>query len=78
MIRKLSMLTGLLFLRSLTAQAQDVSDKVELFGGYSYTRTDLPSGNVNGWDLQGDYLPTWFGNAREDNARLSSGIVIHF
>ena len=27
--------------------------------------------------IQGNYLPTWFGNAREDNARLSTGIVIH-
>lgn len=28
--------------------------------------------------IQADYLPTWFGNAREDNARISTGIVIHF
>jgi hypothetical protein len=28
--------------------------------------------------IQGDYLPTWFGNTREDNVRLSTGIVIHF
>jgi hypothetical protein len=28
--------------------------------------------------IQGDYLPTWLGNTREDNARLSTGIVIHF
>jgi hypothetical protein len=167
MVRKLSLLVGLIFLVSLTAHAQDAGDKVELFGGYSYLRTDSPSTNLNGWELsgqykfapflgavadfdghygspfgpstsfhtflfgpqisfparvspfahvlfggahvesgpfsdtsfamgigagidarlagpihwrviQGDYLPTWFGNTREGNLRLSTGIVLHF
>jgi hypothetical protein len=167
MVRKLSFLVGLVLLVSLTAHAQDAGDKVELFGGYSYMRTDSPSTNLNGWELsgqykfapflgavadfdghygspfgpstsfhtflfgpqisfparvspfahvlfggahvdsgpfsdtsfamgigagidtqlagpihwriiQGDYLPTWFGNTREDNLRLSTGIVVHF
>jgi len=42
MVRKLSLLVGLVLLASLTAHAQDASDKVELFGGYSYMRTDSP------------------------------------
>jgi hypothetical protein len=167
MVRRLSLVFGLVLLTSLSAHAQGPSDKVELFGGYSYMRTDLPSTNLNGWELAGqykltdwlggvgdfdghygspfgpttsfntflfgpqisfparvspfahvllggahvstggfsdtafavaigagidtrlagpfhwrvfqaDYLPTWFGNAREDNARISTGIVIHF
>ncbi len=28
--------------------------------------------------IQGDYLPTFFGNSRENNARLSTGIVVRF
>jgi hypothetical protein len=44
MARKLSLLAGLVFLVSLTAQAQDGSDKVELFGGYSTSgRTCRPA-----------------------------------
>jgi hypothetical protein len=167
MVRRLSLLLGLVFVVSLTAHAQDASDKVELFGGYTYMRTDSPGANLNGWELsgqykfadflgavadfdghygspfgpstslhtflfgpqisfparvspfahweiggahistagfsdtsfamaigggidariagplhwriiQGDYLPTWFGGGREDNVRLSTGIVIHF
>jgi hypothetical protein len=167
MVRKLSLLVGLVFLLTLSAHAQALGDKVELFGGYSYMRTDSPGANLNGWELsgqykfapffgavadfdghygspfgpsasfhtflfgpqvsfparvspfahvlfggahvsqagfsdtsfamafgagidaqiagpfhwriiQGDYLPTWFGNTRENNARLSTGIVIHF
>jgi hypothetical protein len=167
MVRRLSLLLGLIFVVSLTAHAQDASDKVELFGGYTYMRTDSPGANLNGWELsgqykfadflgavadfdghygspfgpstslhtflfgpqisfparvspfahweiggahissggfsdssfamaigggidariagplhwrviQGDYLPTWFGSTREDNVRLSTGIVIHF
>jgi len=167
MVRRLSFLAGLVLLVSLTTHAQGLGDKVELFGGYSYMRTDNPSVNLNGWEIsgqykfapflgavadfdghygspfgpttsfntflfgpqvsfparvspfahllvgaahmstggfsdssfamgigagidaqiagpfhwrivQGDYLPTRIGNTREDNARLSTGIVIHF
>ena len=167
MVRRLSLLLGLIFVVSLTAHAQDASDKVELFGGYTYMRTDSPGANLNGWELsgqykfanflgavadfdghygspfgpstslhtflfgpqisfparvspfahillggahvssggfgdtafamgigagidariagplnwriiQGDYLPTWFGNSRQNNVRLSTGIVFHF
>jgi hypothetical protein len=167
MVRRLSLLVGVILLASLSAHAQGLGDKVELFGGYSYMRTASPSFNLNGWELagqykatdwlggvadfdghygspngfstslhtflfgpevswparvspfahvlfggahvssggfsdtsfamavgggidtrlihgiywriiQGDYLPTFFGNARENNARLSTGIVVRF
>jgi hypothetical protein len=60
MLRKLSLLVGLVFLVSLSARAQD---KVEFFGGYSYLRVDnSPSANFNGWELAGQYkVADWLG-----------------
>jgi hypothetical protein len=56
MLRRLSFLLGLVLLVSLSARAQDESDKVELFGGYSYLRVNnSPSANLNGWELSGQY-----------------------
>ena len=55
MLRKWSLLAALMLLASLPAHAQDGSDKVELFGGYSYLRTSSPSINLNGWELSGQY-----------------------
>jgi hypothetical protein len=42
MVRRLSLLLGLLLLVSLLANAQGLGDKVELFGGYSYLRVNGP------------------------------------
>jgi hypothetical protein len=54
MIRNLFMLLGLIFLTTLGAKAQ--GDKVEIFGGYSYLRSEVsPSYNTNGWELAGQY-----------------------
>jgi hypothetical protein len=51
MLRKLSLLFGLVLLVSLTAHAQSDADRFELFGGYSYQRVvDSPSWNQNGWE----------------------------
>src|SRR5580704_8811366 len=55
MVRRLALLLGLVFAVSFAAQAQDAGDKVELFGGYSYLRTDSPGANLNGWELAGQY-----------------------
>ena len=55
MVRRLSLLLGLILVVALTAKAQDASDKVELFGGYTYMRTDFPGANLNGWELSGQY-----------------------
>jgi hypothetical protein len=63
MLRKLSLLLGLFFLISLSAHAQAITDKVELFGGYSYLRQDSATpANVNGWELSGQYkFANWIG-----------------
>jgi len=67
MLRKLSVLLGLFFLISLSAHAQGISDKVELFGGYSYMRFDSsPQVNLNGWELSGQYKFTnWLGGVAD-------------
>jgi hypothetical protein len=67
MLRKLSLLLGLFFLISLSAHAQGISDKVELFGGYSYMRLDSsPQVNLNGWELSGQYKFTnWLGGVAD-------------
>jgi hypothetical protein len=56
MVRRLSLLLGLVFLFSLSANAQGLGDKIELFGGYSYLRVNgPPSANLNGWEFAGQY-----------------------
>lgn len=64
MLRKLSLVLGVFFLVSLSAQAQD---KVELFGGYSYLHLDSsPSTSLNGWELSGQYKFTeWLGGVAD-------------
>ncbi|MGH9678651.1 MAG: hypothetical protein ACRD4Y_01745 [Candidatus Acidiferrales bacterium] len=53
MLRRLSILLGLIFLVSLSARAQD---RVELFGGYSFERYGgAPARNLNGWEISGNY-----------------------
>jgi len=68
-IRKLGCLLGLILVLSLTAAAQD-APKAEVFGGYSYIRSDGESfhgwnasvaGNANNWfgivgDFSGHYM----------------------
>src|ERR1700683_1606841 len=78
MFRKLSLLCVWVFLISLTAHAQD-SDKVELYGGYSYMRFDSsPITNMNGWLLSGEYKPTSrFGAVAEFGCELGRGASVH-
>ena len=65
MVRKLSFLLGLLFFVPFTAHAQlgGLSDKVELFGGYTFMHNEnRPDANLNGWELAGQYKFTnWLG-----------------
>ncbi len=64
MVRKLSLLLGLLFFVSFAAHAQGIlSDKVEVFGGYSFMHNDnRPDSNLNGWEFSGQYKFTdWLG-----------------
>jgi hypothetical protein len=62
MLRRIALLAGLIFVVSLTTQAQDTY-KVEVFGGYSYLRFDnSPSFNQNGWEVSGQYkFAPWLG-----------------
>jgi hypothetical protein len=74
MLRKLSLLLGLFFLISLSAHAQGISDKVELFGGYSYLRFDSsPQVNLNGWELSGQYkFASWLGGVADFSGHYGS------
>jgi hypothetical protein len=73
MLRKPSLLAGLVFLVSLSAHAQGLGDKVELFGGYSYFRTSSPSYNLNGWELAGQYKVTdWLGGVADFDGHYGS------
>jgi hypothetical protein len=60
MVRRLSILLGLVFLISISAQAQD---RVEVFGGYSFQRYGgAPARTLNGWELSAKYkLAPWVG-----------------
>ena len=69
MLRRLSLLAGLILLVSFSAHAQD---KVEIFGGYSYMRVDSsPSANLNGWELLRAII-----NSRTGSAALQISMVI--
>jgi hypothetical protein len=75
MIRRLSLLVGLVFVVSLTAHAQGLGDKVELFGGYSYVHvSNEPSFSTNGFELSGEYkfLP-WAGAVGDFNETYGFG-----
>lgn len=64
MLRRLSLLAGMILMVSLSAHAQD---GVELFGGYSYLRADnSPSFNTNGWEFSGTYkFSDWLGGVAD-------------
>jgi hypothetical protein len=64
MLRKISLLAvGALFL-SLSTHAQSITDKIEVFGGYTFEHYDTSPAtfNSNGWEIAGQYkvLP-WVG-----------------
>jgi hypothetical protein len=71
MVRRLSLLFGLVLLASLSTSAQD---KVEVFGGYSYMRVDnSPSFNLNGWELSGQYkFADWIGAVADFDGHYGS------
>lgn len=75
MLKKFALLCGLVFLVSLTAHAQD-SDKVEVFGGYSYLRFDnSPSFNQNGWEFSGQYkFKPWLGAVADFSGDYGSSL----
>lgn len=73
MVRRLSLLAGFVLFVCFSAQAQGPGDKVEVFGGYSYMRTDDPSVNLNGWELAGQYKFTdWLGGVADFGGEYGS------
>lgn len=79
MLRKLSLLFGLVLVASLSVRAQGLGDKVELFGGYSYMHFDnAPSFSSNGWELSGNYkFADWLGGAGDFDGHYGSGSSVH-
>ena len=77
MVRKLSLLMGLLFFVPLTAHAQlgGLSDKVELFGGYTFMHNDnRPDSNLNGWEFSGQYkFKDWLGVVADFDGHYGGG-----
>ena len=74
MLRRLSLLAGLVLLVSLVPLTTHAQDKGEFFGGYSYMRVDnSPSFNLNGWELAGQYKFTdWLGAAADFDGHYGS------
>jgi Outer membrane protein beta-barrel domain len=71
MVRKLLLVFGLLFVASLSAQAQDTA---EVFGGYSYMHFhNSGSSNLNGWEIAGQYKFTeWLGGVADVDGHYGS------
>src|SRR6202789_698688 len=69
MVRKVSLLLGLLFLISLGVGTRaSAQDKVEFYGGYSFFHLQNSPGanNLNGFILSGEYkFAPWFGAVGE-------------
>jgi hypothetical protein len=63
MLRKVCFLAVMALCFSLSSRAQGVTDKLEVFGGYSYMHEGTkPSFNTNGWEASGQYkLKHWLG-----------------
>jgi hypothetical protein len=74
MVRRLSILLGLVFLGSLAALSARAQDKVELFGGYSYERFgSSPGRNLNGAEISAQYKFTdWLGGVADLDAHFGS------
>jgi hypothetical protein len=74
MLQKLPFLIGLILVVSLTSLTARAQDKIELFGGYSYQHYDgIPSGNLNGWEISGQYkVARWLGGVADLGAHYGS------
>jgi hypothetical protein len=74
MLRKLCLLLGFFFVISMSAQAQGIADKIQLFGGYSYMHFGgPPSGSLNGWEIAGQYKFTdWLGGVADFDGHYGS------
>jgi hypothetical protein len=67
MFRKLSLVVVAGLFLSLSARGQGVTDKIDIYGGYSFMHFDSsPSFNTNGWELGGQYkVMPWLGAAAD-------------
>jgi hypothetical protein len=63
MLRKISYLAVLALSLSFSTHAQGLTDKLEVFGGYSFEHyATSPSFNTNGWEFSGQYkVSSWLG-----------------
>lgn len=63
MLQKLCLLVVGIFFLSMVANGQGLTDKIEVFGGYSYMRYSTnPGFNTNGWEISGQYkVFSWLG-----------------
>ena len=79
MLRRLLFLLGSCLLVVLPAHAQGITDKVELSGGYSFTRFNpSPGTNMNGWELSGQYkVAKWLGGVADFGGTYGSGASVH-
>lgn len=81
MLRRLCLLALVASLLSLSAHAQGVTDKVEIFGGYSFMHYNLsPSINTNGWELSGEYkVNHWLGGVADIDGHYATfqGVSSH-
>jgi len=77
MVRKVSLLVGLLFLFSLAAGTRaSAQDKVELYGGYSFFHLENSPGasNLNGFIFSGEYkFAPWIGGVGEVGGDYGGG-----
>ena len=63
MVQRLCLLIAAALLLSVAAGAQGITDKIEVFGGYSYQHYGTtPHIDTNGWELSGEYkVFSWLG-----------------
>ena len=80
MIRKLGLIAVLFFAVSYAAQAQVDTDKIELYGGYSFLHfSDNGSFNQNGWELQGQYkIFPILGAVADFSGDYGNGVNTHY
>lgn len=79
MLRRICLLAGVVLFMSLSASAQSLTDKVEVFGGYSFLHADTsPSFNTNGWEIAGHYkLFPWLGAAADIDGHYGTIQGVH-
>jgi hypothetical protein len=79
MLRRLAFLVGLIALASLSASAQRLGDRVEVFAGYNYTHVGDPfSFSTNGWEFAGQYkFAPFLGGVVDLGGTYGSGSAVH-